>query len=540
MKHSSFLMILAATAALTLTSCSDSLMKPIDKDVKGSMDQGTQYLQNLRELAPVTDARQGTVKRVDQTWVPVTRVESTRPAEVEAKLSRNVTVNREFTTIQSAVQYITALTGESAYVTLPSKATSSSSSSDTGTVSTTTSASSSSSDLSETGAPIIYDGPLSGFLDQVAGQFGLFWDWEYQGINFFKTKTQTFRLATLPGDSSLSSSVASKSGSSGGSGSSSSGSGGASMSPNSELEASINFSEISVWKDIESSLKTMLSPDGKLAVTPATGVITVDDTPLVLQRVSRFIDAQNVALSRQVVINVRVMAVDVSNDHQYGIDWGLAYNNVASNFGVSLNSVFAGTVTENPNSLAFNILSRGPWSNSEAIINALSMQGKVSQITSASIVTLNNQVAPIQVGREISYIASSSTLAATDNSPPVTTYDVEKLQTGFSMSVLPHILDQQRLMLQYSGDISSLIRFTDVSDGDVTLRNPEVDTRSFLQRVTMNSGETLVVNGFEQFSMQGSTQGTGASRLMLLGGGSETKQLRRVIVVIIQPLISGT
>lgn len=108
------------------------------------------------------------------------------------------------------------------------------------------------------------------------------------------------------------------------------------------------------------------------------------------------------------------------------------------------------------------------------------------------------------------------------------------------MNVLPHILDQQRLMLQYAGDISSLIRFTEVSDGDVTLRNPEVDTRSFLQRVMMNSGETLVVNGFEQFSMQGSTQGTGASRFMLLGGGAETKQLRRVIVVIIQPIISGT
>lgn len=538
MTYKPLLTIVAAIMTIGLTSCSDALMSPVDKDVKGAMAQSTQYLDNIRQFTPVSDAMHGTVKRVDQTWVPVTRVESKRPADIESKLARTVTVNRNFANIQEAAQYVTSLTGVNAHVTMPSKGSSGSGDGAESTTTTTSSVTSSSSqNTPETQTPIIYDGPLSGMLDQIAGQFGLFWDWEYNGINFFKTKTQTFRLATLPGDSSLTSSVASKSG--GGSSSSSSGSG-SNMSSDSELEARVNFSEISVWKDIESSLKTMLSPDGKLAVTPATGVITVDDTPLVLERVTRFIDAQNVALSRQVVINVRVMAVDVSNDHQYGIDWGLAYNNVASNFGVSVDSVFAGTVTENPNSLTFNILSRGPWSNSEAIINALSMQGKVSQITSASIVTLNNQLAPIQVGKEISYIASSSTLAATDNSPPVTTYDTEKLKTGFSMNVLPHILDQQRLMLQYAGDISSLIRFTEVSDGDVTLRNPEVDTRSFLQRVMMNSGETLVVNGFEQFSMQGSTQGTGASRFMLLGGGAETKQLRRVIVVIIQPIISGT
>ncbi len=538
MTYTPLLTVVAAIMTIGLTSCSDALMSPVDKDVKGAMAQSTQYLDNIRQFTPVSDALHGTVKRVDQTWVPVTRVESKRPADIETKLARTVTVNRNFATIQEAAQYVTSLTGVNAHVTMPSKGSSGSEGGTESTTETTSSATSSSSENTpETQTPIIYDGPLSGMLDQIAGQFGLFWDWEYNGINFFKTKTQTVRLATLPGDSSLTSSVASKSG--GGSSSSSSGSE-SNMSSDSELEARVNFSEISVWKDIESSLKTMLSPDGKLAVTPATGVITVDDTPLVLERVTRFIDAQNVALSRQVVINVRVMAVDVSNDHQYGIDWGLAYNNVASNFGVSVDSVFAGTVTENPNSLTFNILSRGPWSNSEAIINALSMQGKVSQITSASIVTLNNQLAPIQVGKEISYIASSSTLAATDNSPPVTTYDTEKLKTGFSMNVLPHILDQQRLMLQYAGDISSLIRFTEVSDGDVTLRNPEVDTRSFLQRVMMNSGETLVVNGFEQFSMQGSTQGTGASRFMLLGGGAETKQLRRVIVVIIQPIISGT
>ena len=94
-------------------------------------------------------------------------------------------------------------------------------------------------------------------------------------------------------------------------------------------------------------------------------------------------------------------------------------------------------------------------------------------------------------------------------------------------------------MLQYSGDISSLIRIGQVSSGGSTIQTPEVDTRNFLQRVIMNGGETLVVTGFEQFNLTGNTQGVGDAENVALGGQVMTKKGKSVLVVLIQPVLSG-
>ncbi|MDO9550824.1 MAG: hypothetical protein Q7J03_07605, partial [Methanoregula sp.] len=159
-----------------------------------------------------------------------------------------------------------------------------------------------------------------------------------------------------------------------------------------------------------------------------------------------------------------------------------------------------------------------------------------SQVTSASVTTLNNQVAPVQVGRQTSYLASSTTtvsegLSTTALQPGVVT-------TGFSMNLVPHLLDSNNLLLQYAMDISSLLGITSVTSGGSTIQVPEIETRNFLQRVRLNSGDTLVVTGFEQGNMSSNTQGPGNAENTLLGGGLKGARQKSILVVLIQPVIA--
>lgn len=527
------LIAVAVAVAVLLSGCATSMTAEVEDGVRKADVSSVQAMESLRAAKPVEKVEAESVRRVDKVWLPVSKVSELdyRSAPI---LNRVVSVNRRFANASDAAAYITSLTGIPVSVSgVPT--------------SQTTPASTPLQPAAQgvgqgvgQGVPaatqwpthlVSYSGRLSGLMDILAARFGLYWEPEGEGVRLFKTKSGTFRLAALPGDSSMLSSVGTQASGSSGS------TGGAASSSSAEQKSGIQFTGLSVWRGVEDSIKAMLTPDGRVVVTPATGTVTVDDTPPTLERVAKFVADQNVALTRQVVLNVRVLGIELNESNSYGINWDAVYSNLGRGFGVAMST--ASGLPSPTGTLTFNIVNTSSmWDGTRAMLEALSKQGKVSQITSASIVTINNQPAPIQVGRQRSYLASSTTTIGTGGAGNTTTLVPGTLMTGFSMSVLPHILDSGRLMLQYSGDISSLIELVTVSSDGSSIQVPEIDTRNFLQRVMMNTGETLVLAGFEQVNLSGSKRGIGSADNIALGGGVSTSDNRSVLVVLIQPVMS--
>jgi type IVB pilus formation R64 PilN family outer membrane protein len=534
--------LIALAVATMLVGCSTATMKPIKEGVAKDDAKATAALDALRKFEPLEEApkKSTQVKHVKSVWMPVKKVENEYSEIANAHLARQVAVDhRRFVSLNEATSYITALTGIPATSSVLQTGTSVNgiSQSNQAQVPGMMPASVNGQFTNQQNQNIwlaVYNGKLSGFLDLIAARYNISWEWDGAGVRFFKTKSKTYRITALPGNTSLKSKIGTQSSGSGASNGSSSG---AAANTNAEQEAGTEFSGLSVWTGIEDSIKTMLTADGKITVTPSTGTITVTDVPAVLNRVSTFVDDQNKALARQVVINVKVLSVDLSDSDEYGINWNAVYQNVNRNLGFSLSNIAQPTV--GATNMTLSVLSGTNWDGTTAMIDALSKQGKVSQVTSASLVTLNNQPAPIQVARQTAYLASSQTTLGTAGTGNTTTLQPGKITTGFSMNMIPHILDNNKLMLQYSGDISSLIRIGQVSSGGSTIQTPEVDTRNFLQRVIMNGGETLVVTGFEQFNLSGNTQGVGSADNLALGGQVMTKKGKNVLVVLIQPVMSG-
>lgn len=383
------------------------------------------------------------------------------------------------------------------------------------------------------------NGNFQNFLDTAAARFGVYWKYTNGAIQFYHTDSRAFQISAIPGDSTFSATVNSGASSTGGVGSAGGGGGGGGSSGgvNSSNNQNTNVSsQLSVYSNIEKSINAMLSSYGKTVASPATGTITVVDTPDVLERVATFVETENLSLSRQVAINVTVLAVTLNDSDEYGIKWNLVYSNLRNKYNI-LNTLASST---NSVAISAGVLSGGnsKFSGSDVMIQALSEQGKVRRQTTATVVTLNNQPVPVQVARQTGYLKSSQTTLGTLGGS-TTSLTPGMVTSGFNMSILPHVLNNGTVMLQFSTDISSLRQITTVTSGSGTtsasIQVPELDTRNFLQRVSMKSNETLIISGFEQSDDDLSRSGVGEAKNYLLGGGVNKKASKEVIVILITP-----
>ena len=382
---------------------------------------------------------------------------------------------------------------------------------------------------------LTYSGSLAGLLDVVSSRYGIEWELAERQIRLFRFVSKTFRVIALPGDTKMDAVI----GTSNSGNSSSSNSGGnvtnnSNVSQSSTQTSSIAFSGLSVWKGLEDSVKTMLTKSGKVMTSPALGTITVTDTPTVIAQVEKFIDQQNASLSRQVVVNFRVLSVELTDSDAYGINWDAVYKSLTS-VGVTLKSSIS-SITGAGN-LAFSVMRDGSrWQGSQAMIEALSTQGRVTTLRSSSMTTLNNQPAPLQVGRSTAYVASSETSISTGVSS--TSMSTGTVNTGFSMTLLPHIMNDSSLLLQYAIDISSLLSMGTVTSGTSILQLPDVDRRGSLQRVMASSGDTIVIAGFEDDTSNSQKGGMLDADNPMLGGSIKGNKNRSIIVILLQPIIA--
>jgi type II secretory pathway component GspD/PulD (secretin) len=77
------------------------------------------------------------------------------------------------------------------------------------------------------------------------------------------------------------------------------------------------------------------------------------------------------------------------------------------------------------------------------------------------------------------------------------------------MNILPRVIEQDRIMLRIALGITDLVQLREFTSGASSIQLPEVDSTGFLQNAVLQSGETLVLAGFERKGANDTKQGTG-------------------------------
>ena len=390
---------------------------------------------------------------------------------------------------------------------------------------------------------IAYTGRLSGLLNQVATDLDLLWYYDKNSIVFYETETKTFSLYALGTEVAYQTAV----------------------STDDSNEVSLE-STLKEWDEVENAISSIIgkAENADFTVSRSLGTITVTASPSVLARVSEYIERQNKRLSQLVTIDVKVLQVTISNDSAFGLNLAAAINstsglnivanpknNLASTEASSMNiAVLSNTVSAltGATHLENGSLVEGAYTNdqimngslsgaagSNALIEALAKQGKVSLVTNVGVTTRSNRVAPVSNTRTTGYIKrfESRNFTTVESS----TVDQDDLETGFTMQLLPNVLENGRILLLFRMSVRELLRMSTQTIGEVTLQLPEVEERSFMQEVIMESGQMLVVSGFEKQKGSDTRYGLGDPDFMALSGSRETSASREVLVVILTPQV---
>ncbi|GAB5387234.1 MAG: hypothetical protein Alpg2KO_02020 [Alphaproteobacteria bacterium] len=378
-----------------------------------------------------------------------------------------------------------------------------------------------------------YTGTLEGLMNFVSTAFGVEWIYEEGEIRIQTTVTRTFTLNAFSGEGAtqilMSTDVAA---------SGSAGDDGAEATSTQNIAANFDYT-VDAWGEIESNVVSLLPEGSAVGLSPSAGTITVTAPVWAMRRVEDYVDELNMRYNRQIVLNVDVLSVTLTEDDDYQFDTFLQGILFDGDFAVDIGEAldtgsFANTVAntvvtlQNPN----NVLT-----GSQVAVGALSALGEVSVVQSVSLTTLNGRPVPLSAVNQETYISGVEEEEDEETGNVTRSFETDVFTTGFTMTAVPRILSDGNLILQYGINIAdgSLALCEGAEDEGITC--PNVEISSTMQQLTLGSNQTAVVAGFEQNSTNRIRQGTGTPDNMLLGGRQQGEVDRRMFVVLITPRI---
>ena len=409
-----------------------------------------------------------------------------------------------------------------------------------------------------------YAGTVRGALDLLASKTGYVYSIEGNSVYWQAYVTKTYDIAFMPGGTDYL--MGKKSG--GGSSSSSSSSGGTqaqdfTTADGSKDQYSNMTGKLSVWTDLEKTIKQLMSPDGKVNVSQASTTVTVRDRPSNVQLITQYIENLNSKLSKQVLVKIQILQVNLENDFNMGINWQIiakAFHNspfvLNGSYGTPTTitsfvpqASLPGTVSKAgaPPVPQFGTVGdpNGVIPSYTILFNALNQQGKTSIVTEPRVVCLNNQVSVIKITEQKGYLASiqNTTLAGggTAGTAPTSTVTSTvtpgSIVTGVTIYVLPKIIGN-KIIMQVNADLSLNTALVPFGPANAQIQLPTIDSKNFNQRSVIRSGETLILSGFRQ--LVNNAAATQLMKSQALGGRASAQTSTETVVLITPIILPGT
>jgi hypothetical protein len=348
-------------------------------------------------------------------------------------------------------------------------------------------------------------GPLSEVLDRVAAGYEVEWSYEGGRVVFRDFVTRQYQIAAMPGTQSASNRIGSD-----------------------QMTVDSGHSS-DVWADIRTAIEGLLGGRGSLALSPATGSVTVTARPGDQARIAEYVRKANQSHGQQIAFDVNVLTVTLSGEKSLGIDLDAVLRRGLGEVAWSGSEPSASSIGR------VNIGLSRPNFDFDMAIRALSRQGKVSVETRTGATTTNNRMTPIEVVDQQAYLREISIVQGTESSNTRILRSADKVTTGFQMQILPRVLNNREIMVQYAIRLSDLKGIQTFGDGSDAIQLPEISTTAFEQQSILENNQTLIMAGFER--SRTSATSTRSLAGLAAGGGRRGSEERVATVVMITPRI---
>lgn len=348
-------------------------------------------------------------------------------------------------------------------------------------------------------------------------------------------------------------------------------------SPDSSVRSTIASSGIETdtdsnfWGDVDRTLR-LLVPEGggrKLVVNPDAGLVVVRAMTSELKEVERYLRTLQANLTRQVILETKIVEVQLNESFQAGINWTLlgstnkGYTGFVGQFGGQ--NVFDNGATDSaggaitvdpvtgamtlpvaPTAIGGAIAAVLNINDFNAVIEALQGQGDVKVLSSPRVSTVNNQKAIIKVGSDEFFVtgvqANNAVGGAGTNQN--STVEFTPFFSGIALDVTPQIDEESTVTLHVHPTVSQ------VQDDEkrVTIQGQLQsfplalsNVRESDSIVRARSGQIVVIGGLMQESNKDERFGVPLlSRLPLIGAlfrQSRVISRKSELVILLKPLV---
>lgn len=334
----------------------------------------------------------------------------------------------------------------------------------------------------------------------------------------------------------------------------------------------VTESEADFWTELENALSALVGGQGgrSVVVSPQSGVVVVRAMPNELREVEAFLRTTQATLQRQVILEAKIIEVELSDGYQSGINWGKLAG-LGSGKTATFGQTGGGTVLGSDaglSGIAGNAGNLDPASYAAisglaaqafggvfsvaveagsftAFIELLETQGNVQVLSSPRVSTVNNQKAVIKVGQDEFFVTDVSTTTvtgtATSTTPEVT---LTPFFSGIALDVTPQIDNRGGVTLHIHPSVSTVIDQTKtftIDDRAQTLPLAQSQVRESDSIVYAVSGQIVVIGGLmQERTTEDTAAPPGIGDIPFLGSAfRHTKQssVKSELVILLKPLV---
>lgn len=260
--------------------------------------------------------------------------------------------------------------------------------------------------------------------------------------------------------------------------------------------------ETDLWEDIEDSVENLLSPEGMVVIDRQSGIIMVTDFPKFLDRIAIFLESVEGSVHRQVLIEARILEVDLEGKYRFGIDWS-----AIAKAGALQGNAFEGRIfSQSLASAGSKDFQIGVTSTDfESLLNILSTQGEVNVLSSPKLATLNNQTAILRSATDdVFFIVETERVPIQGGGfDSIQTVTPRTVSIGVVLAITPQIGSDGSVTLHVRPTVSrstedASITISGEGDQQTQISVPIIDIREADVVVRAREGQVVVIGGLMQ------------------------------------------
>jgi MSHA biogenesis protein MshL len=308
-------------------------------------------------------------------------------------------------------------------------------------------------------------------------------------------------------------------------------------------------SETNLWKNLEETLRSMIGNtaiDGRnILISPQAGLVTVRAYPDELRTIRSFLADTETNLTRQVIIEARILEVELSDEYQQGINW----TQIASSVG-STDVTFSTAAAALGNSISATVggVTSLAFLNEDfsGVVDLLETQGNVQVLSSPRVTAVNNQKAVIKVGDDeyfVTDISSQNTITANATSI-VPDIELTPFFSGIALDVTPQIDKNGSILLHIHPSVietQEQEKVITLNEEQIVLPLAQSTIRESDTIIRAQSGEVVVIGGLMQ-----TVKSTIESKTPFLGDipglgnlfkSKREKEVKKELIILLKPTV---